>query len=200
MGVSIPVGYASAAIIFTGSFGTAPYVTTLGLDIGDVGGAFVDAANRVLGTYQDNFADITTENMNISQCVLTIGSDGGSGSVVSSGIGVVGGASAASDAVAMAAVVRKNTATLGRHGRGRGFLPGVLRETDVGFAGTIDLVPKGTIESRYNAWLQDLADTEGPGPIMIPVVLHSEGVEMEPSPILSATCRTKVGWVRGRLH
>jgi hypothetical protein len=130
---------------------------------------------------------------------LSIGVDGPGGSVRSTSPAWDGTRSSSSDAVAMAAVVYKITGGIGRSARGRSMLPGVLAETDVGANGTIDSTPKAAILAGYLTFLDDLVD-QGVGYVSVPpVLLHSDTVEMAPSPILSGAVREKVGWVRGRL-
>lgn len=199
VGVEIPVGYGLASVEIQAAFGTAPFYTTMGVDLGDAGGDFVLAADSIKKSFTDSFGARLGNQFTVTGVNLLIGADGPSGSVRSSSGPVTGSRTSASDAVGMAAVVYKITNTLGRAGRGKSLLPGVLAESDVGAAGTIDTAPKASILTAYENWLTDLV-TPALGFISTPpVLLHGETILMAPSPVVGATVRDKVGWVRGRL-
>src|SRR5688572_29979480 len=156
MGVSIPVGYGLAAVEITGTKGTSPFVTTIGVDLGSSGGDYVEAANIVQSEFVTAFVGLMDEELTIQRTVLQVGQDGESASVVSTLSPADGNVSTASEAIAMAPCIYKLTNTLGRKGRGKSMIPGILRETNVGSQGTIDSSPKAAILAAYEGFLDEL--------------------------------------------
>lgn len=204
MALVIPPGFAQASIVLTGPLGTAPYVTTLGLDVSERTGSLVDVANMVMDAYALNFASTTNGKLTISHVNLLVGQDGGNGSVQSSKppVDCINNGNMAP--IAMAPIVRKVTSDLGRSGRGRMFLPGALGEVDVDDNGQLDPDFRDGVTEAAQDMLDWLiagsvpgATEAGPCP---PVILHNEGGDLLPTTILSMTCAPTVGWIRKRLR
>lgn len=206
MSVTIPPGFASAAIEVLGSAGTAPYITTFGVDTSEAGGDFLKVANECFDCYASNWQLVTSDQLTINRCILSVGQDGGEApSVISDLSSRVGNRSGASEHIGTALLINKNTATLGRRGRGRMFIPGVLADSQV------------SLEGRLNAsqidLFQEIADQFGqqlqngvPGTSIddwIPlqgVLLHGPVDGIDPSPITSFPVQSKVGMLRRRLR
>lgn len=204
MSLVIPPGFASASIVLTGPLGTAPYVTTIGLDLTDAGANFVGAANLVFNAYATHFMSTTNEKLTLSKVTLLVGSDGGNGSVDSTEDPVEGGNGSAMQAIAMAPIVRKQTPSLGRSGRGRMFLPGCLGELDVNDNGQLEPAFREGLADAASDFLVQLESGVvpgyDPGPPCPPVLLHAEGVDLLPSSIIAASISPQVGWIRKRLR
>lgn len=196
----IPEGYGECAWIFTGGPGTAPYVTTLGVALVGIDPEdYVQAADDLFAQYASVMMPNTSDAITLDRVVLAIGLAGGtSGSVSSTNSAVPGGVSATEFApLAMAAIATKQSASLGRKGRGRSFLPGTVRDASVDEGGNLT---SGAVAALGDAWNQILINlaTATPGRAMSPVILHADG--SSPSVIVSGGCSPKVGWIRGRIR
>ena len=200
MPVVIPPGFGEASFIFTGDVGTAPYVTTLGVSLADAGGDFVAAANGLMQSYNQAFGGSTSESLSLDRVILAVGQDGAGGSVEST-VGPYQGQGTGDFApTAMSTIMRKETAVLGRKGRGRMFMPGSVFENNVNEAGAL---PPGAIadfSSRGDDFFTALTSgvPAGVGVPTPPVLLHSSA--LLPTPITGFSPARLVGWIRGRVR
>nr|CRY96646.1 hypothetical protein [uncultured prokaryote] len=200
MSLVIPVGFGLAAIQVTGAAGTAPYVTTMGVDLAAAEGDYVAAANNVLASYVDAFEGLTGENFIMDRVSLFVGDGDGGGSVESTDPGTAGLRDGDMAPVGMAAIARKVTTDLGRKGKGRMFLPGMLADLDVDEGGSIPTASRDIFTARATSFLTNLLDADPAMPLP-PVLFHSEGsVSTVPTPIQGMVCSEKVGWIRGRIR
>lgn len=200
MSLVVPPGYGLAAITFTSEVGTPPLVTTLGIDLSAAGGDFVAAANTVFTAYRDAFTNEWSTSLTLDRVTLHVGSDGPSGSVDSTISPATSTRTGAFPPVAMAVIARKQTAQLGRQGRGRMYLPGVASENEVDETGEVVAARRTALDAA----LQEFYDYLTPGTAnqlvdVPPVLLHSVGT-VPPSPITGFSCAPVVGWIRGRLR
>lgn len=196
----IPEGYGECAWIFTGGPGTAPYVTTLGVAlVGIDPDDYVQACDDLFAQYRSVILPLTSDALTLDRVVLSIGLAGGtSGSVSSTNSAAQGGISGVEFApLAMSAIATKQSASLGRKGRGRSFLPGTVRDASVDEGGNLTSGAVAAIGDAWSALLVNLA-TATPGRAMSPVILHADG--STPSVIVSGGCSPKVGWIRGRIR
>ena len=199
MSIIIPPGFAQAAFVLIGSTGTQPFVTTIGLDISEAGGEFVGAANTAFDIYATELLGITDDALTLSHVTLQIGQDGGSGSVQSDLPPANGTSSGGFGPVAMSLIARKNTPVLGRRGRGRMFIPGVLQEAGVEPDGQLTPTFRGQLQGHLNDFWTGFEDSGIAGTPISPVLLHSDA-EASPTPITSFTASPLVGWIRGRIR
>lgn len=198
MPLVVPPGYANAAFTFTGAVGTQPYVTTLGLSYGLQDESVVDVANALFDYYVDNLLPVTTNQLTLDRVQLYVGDDGPSGSVDSSRAPVPGAISSSNfTPTAMSAIARKVTARLGRSGRGRMFLPGVLGEANVDQDGTIQAVHRTALNLALFGFREDMVAADGIA--MLPYLLHTNATQ-EPDLITSFVVSDLVGWIRGRIR
>ncbi len=201
MPLVIPPGYGSAAFVLIGDVGTQPYVTTIGLDLGEAGGDFVLAANSAALAYADAFLGDTSSALTLSHVTLQVGQDGGSGSVQSTNGTFPGTSTGEKAPTAMSVILQKLTANLGRQGRGRMFIPGSVSEGAVNEAGQLNSGSLGAWTGNATAFLENLRQgVEGPAPTvpLEPVLLHSSSAL--PTPISVMAPAPLVGWVRGRIR
>lgn len=195
----IPDGFAVAAVTFTGPVGTEPYVTTFGVSlVGIAQEDYVDMANDIMGAYELQFSEFTSEELRCTKVTLQVGLGGGvSGSVDSSDPEWAGGGLGARVPTAMAVIARKSTADLGRAGRGRSFLPGLLSAGAVDESGNIALATAATYSERWNNLIVYLA-TKEVGTATPMVLLHNDG--STPTPVIAGSVAPKVGWIRKRIR
>lgn len=202
MSLVIPPGFGSAAFVLTGTPGTQPYVTTLGLDLSEYGGDFVLAANTAKAAYFAAFSAVTSSNLVLDRVTLTVGSDGPGGSVDSTSGPAAMTRTGSFPPTALSAIARKSTSVLGRRGRGRMFLPGVVNEDQVDQDGSITNAGRTAVQGALNTFFNELVTPTDPGALPLPpVLLHGPGLPvLPPTPIEGFTVSDTVGWVRGRIR
>ena len=198
MTLIIPPGFGSAAIVMTSTEGTPVFVTTVGVDLSAVGGDFVAAANNVFASFTSTLGITQDSSITVDRVTLAVGDDGPGGSVDSTEAPIVSGRSGSMVPVSMAAIARKSTNVLGRRGRGRMFLPGVLTQTEVTEGGQISTTRQGTLQPILNDFYDALVEGTTPHPATPPVLLHSQA-PASPTPIEAFTLTPLVGWMRGRI-
>lgn len=203
MSVVIPPGYAQAAITVIGAPGTQPYVTTFGVKLETVGGVgFEQPALAALQCYQQAFKTPTSNALTIESCTLTVGSDGGAGSVTVTSP-EPGENTGDMEPTAMSPVLVKGTAELGRKGRGRMFLPTGIAKDGTEDNGQLDPTRQSYFSTAGAAFLALLEDPtsrpEGFVDSEIPMYLLHSGPSL-PTLVTSLTCSSLVGWVRGRIR
>lgn len=200
MSLIIPPGYGLASYVLDGAPGTGPFVTTMGHKL-PLGQEDAEAsAFRLYNLYNTNILTRTSNQLTLVRVNLLVGQDGPeNGSVVYEG-NAGGGSAGADAAISMSVIMRKTTATLGRAGRGRCFLPGLLANEEVDINGNIGTSQVSAIQADVNDWYDDLTfwDEEGPDYRLSPVLLHSNSGT--PSPITSFSIAPKVGWIRKRIR
>jgi hypothetical protein len=193
----VPPGYGQVAFIFSGSVGTPPYVSTLGVDLGAVGGAFVAAANAIKSAWCTHLVNNQWDELALQMVSLQVGQDGGAGSVSSTTPPCPGTNNGAMAPLAMAVIARKVTNDLGRKGRGRMFIPGSVAESDVDAGGNVSSSLQGIWNADLEAFRLELENGVGAAPPTPPVLLHN-GPEL-PTPIVGFQIAQKVGWIRDRI-
>lgn len=200
MSLIIPVGYGQANFVFTSAEGTAPFVTTIGLNLGDAGGDFIAAANKAKDAFQTTILTTMDSDLTLDRVQLYIGADGPSGSVDSTSPPVQGGRSGSGLPWSLSAIARKNTTDLGRFGRGRMFIPGIVSPTEIGQGGTISNARRPVIQTELDDFMAALNGTAPNGISTPPVLFHNPGVTTSPTAITSLTLAPLVGWIRKRIR
>nr|CRY97690.1 hypothetical protein [uncultured prokaryote] len=209
MATNVPAGYASGAFILTGPVGTPDFVTTCAVDASGGAGAWVDMADLMFECFREAFEDRIQDTYALESVLLTVGNDGPVGSVSSSYASVDGNNGGAGEVIAMSPILQKGSNVLGRKGRGRMFLPGMLSSTVVDANGDIASGVLGGLRSSATDFFDYLNDpAERPGTMIVPasmdevglppVLLHSDN--STPTPCTSFGVAEKVGWVRKRLR
>jgi len=194
----IPPGYGNAAFTLTGAVGTQPYITTLGVDISEYGGDHVAAANTLKLTFANAFATEMSSSLTLDRVTLTVGQDGPGGSVDSDTAPDSFSRSGQFPPTAMSCIVRKVTNDLGRRGRGRMFIPGIVSENEVGEDGSIVPARQTAITGVLDDWYQELSEPLA-GISLQPVLFHASAPTI-PTPITGFAVSDLVGWVRGRIR
>jgi len=194
----IPPGYGNAAFTFTGAVGTQPYITTLGVDISDYGGDHVAAANTLKLTFANAFATEMSSALTLDKVTLSVGQDGPGGSVDSDTPPDSFTRSGQFPPTAMSCIVRKVTNDLGRRGRGRMFIPGIVSENEVGEDGSIVPARQTAISTVLQDWYQELSEPLA-GIALQPVLFHASAPTI-PTPITGFAVSDLVGWIRGRIR
>lgn len=199
MTLIIPPGFGNAAFIFTGAVGTQPYVTTLGVDLSQYGGDFVGAANALKAAYAVILGPETSSALTLDRVTLTVGDDGPGGSVDSSTAPTAMTRSGTYPPTACSAIARKVTNVLGRRGRGRMFLPGVLSESEIDQDGTVAATRRTSLDAALANFYELLDEGDG-GQFPLPPFLFHTQAPADPTPIVQLTVSDLVGWIRGRIR
>lgn len=177
MALVIPPGYGQASFVFTGTTGTPEFITTLGVDLREYGGDFQTAANQLFSVYSNNMMTRTSTRLTLQNCTLTVGDDAGTlGSVVSNLPAKVGDLSGANGPLVMSVLMQKRTARLGRAGRGRSFLPGLLASNDVSEGGSLGAPTRAAILEDWLTAMDALSAGDVAAPPMPQVLLHDSGI------------------------
>lgn len=196
MTLIVPPGFANAAFTFTGAVGTQPYITTLGFQV-DLGATTaVEVANGVMGSYAAVMASETSSGLVLDRVSLYVGDDGPSGSVDSDLSPVAMTRSGSYPPTACSAIARKVTASVGRRGRGRMFLPGVLSESEIDQDGSVVTTRRGTLNAALDNLRLDLLENPG----VVDLALFHSSAPTDPSLITGLVCSDLVGWIRGRIR
>lgn len=198
MALVIPPGYANAAFVFNGPPGTQPYIFTLGVDISGWGGDHVAVANILKATFAGQFATEVTSQLTLDRVTLAVGQDGPGGSVDSDSAPDAFTRSGSFPPTAMSCIVRKVTNELGRRGRGRMYVPGIISENEVDQDGSIVAARRTAVNQLFDDWYDTLAAP--PLETALPPVLFHASAPTNPTPITSFAVSDLVGWIRGRIR
>lgn len=195
MALTIPPGFGNAAFTFTSSTGTPPFVTTLGVDLGEWSGTFVGAANQAMSLYAANLGSVTDNDLVLERVSLAVGQDGPGGSVDSDATPVAMTSSGTFGPVAIGVLARKVTNDIGRRGRGRMFLPGTNLESGTEVDGTLTTAfrtsMQDALDNFYDNWVTGFGTA--------PVLFHSSP-PTDPTPITGFAVADLVGIQRGRIR
>jgi len=196
----IPENHAAIAWEFSSSQGTQPFITTL---------ACATSSLTIPQALADDMFDLWVEfilpnqygDLFLERVIVTVPLEGGGTATVSSTQtseqGLVDGDSCS---FSMALLVDKKTATLGRAGRGRMFIPGLISQTDVTAGGLIGAGSIVVYDAMLLAFLTSMVEgNEEDRPGYLPVLLHSDE-SLTPSSVISLVSQQKVGTMRKRIR
>lgn len=187
--MEIPVGFAQATFIFTGAAAPNGAATTLGLD--PVSSDPVDIAELLASAWAANIDAVFSANLQLSSILVKMGPNE-TGNFHELAVGNVGAVSGSCDPPNTAWLIHKITATGGRRGRGRMFIPGVFA-ANTNDAGVIDSGTFTALTSSWDAFYEDLVSNNVP-----PALLHSDSTP--PYAITGLTVDPVVATQRRRLR
>lgn len=193
--MNIPNDFAQVNLIFAGDGCPLGAECTFGVSVASFGGGPTEAANEVIAQVDgNNLMDNLSDDIRLDRVLVKFGpNETGPSDEVSAGLG--GGVSGECSAPNTTFLIRKITASGGRAGRGRMFLPGVA-ESAVTLGGNVVSPFASDNTSAWNAFRIDmnLADL----PI---VLLHGDGSPIStPTEVTSFLCDSKVATQRRRLR
>jgi hypothetical protein len=198
MALVIPPGFAQVIHELTVTGDNEPMITTIGLDLSGLGGAFATAAEDAYNAFSSNFMAGAPSAVTLTQTILRIGQDGGDPLVVAEPGSSAGTGGATYLPQNSATLVQKRTALGGRKGRGRMFIPYLLEEQHVDLVGVISGVRLTSLQTAADGYLADLQLIGGG-----PVLLHDDatvGVLPAPTPITSLVVSNRIASQRQRLR
>jgi hypothetical protein len=190
----IPLGFAQANFIFSGSQYPTGAQVTLGLDVAAGSGTPLEVATDLALAWADHLLPQQASEMQLDGVLVKFGPEdtGPSAFAISGLAGELGNGGIAPNT---AYLVSKSTLFGGRAGRGRFFMPGPL-EADVTQGGTLASARRASLQTSLDAFrAQLLADSHEP------VLLHGVGSPITtPSPIVAFTADGTVATQRRRLR
>lgn len=197
----IPLGFASAALIFTGPFGTEPFVTTVGMDVtgSPAFSTYKDTANAVFNSYQAEVMPYTSNELTLERVDVSYPAGTGTVSVSSDLAPASGGYSGLQASINNAILVNKITDEPGRRGKGRMFIPGLLGASDTGIDGTLSQAGRDQYQTYITNFVEEVKQDPGSGVAEF-VVLHSSPGPIAPAVITSFVVSPKIGSIRRRLR
>lgn len=214
MPLVIPEGFGLLSIKMTTPTAAGDMYVTCGVELSDLAPTLAqeafECAWQFMLAFEASFDNRLANEIEVVQSTCTVvDGDGVMGSATYD-VGFTGSRSGTDEPWAMAAILRKSTTRLGRPGRGRMFVPGILSDDEVAGSGIIDSTAQDNISARGISLLGYMGDpstnvppggwvgpgSEAPRPL---VLLHSDSA-LSPDSIFRMECAEKVGWVRGRLR
>lgn len=175
MPLDIPPGYGQAAIEMRNDGDPDSWYITLGLDLTGVGGDYAQAAFSCASAFAETIGQQLHTSTTVVGCKLRVGQDGTEPITVFGGVNIPGTSTAAMLPQNCALIYDKLTNRGGRRGKGRFFMPNVLKEADVNSVGVIDTTALFDFQFQANAFYQRLLDPEGVQLATPPVLLHNTG-------------------------
>lgn len=175
MSLVIPPGFGQASIEIRNDGDPDPWYVTLGVDLSDVGGDFSAAASSIGLSFAETIGLQLHTSSTVTGVNLLVGQDGPDRLVVRVNLNEPGQTSSAMLPQNCAALYDKGTARAGRRGKGRMFLPNVLKEAGVNNVGVIDSNDLADLQLQATAFLDILT---GPAPLAQStpmVLLHNTG-------------------------
>lgn len=203
MALIIPPGYLQAVYVMSFAGDSEPMVTTCGHEIDTASGATgAEAPSDLFNAFALTLLAQCTSDVTLQAVDVYVGQDG-PGTVVysSDNTPVTGSGTADSLPPNSAILIRKRTDLGGRRGRGRMYIPGVMR-SQVDDNGKVNPAQVDNWNNAGLAFMDKLTTAVG-ARYYPPVVLHrSEGIGTEPvpTPIVSFVCDSVIATQRRRLR
>lgn len=199
-------GYGQATYNLTHESVSRTMAVTLGHDLQAWTGTNVQAADALFNSFEARMLPALDSQITLQSVDLFIGNGTeASGSVSSTLVPASGTAEWASPVLNTAVIVRKETPSLGRRGKGRMFLPGAVPENQVSEGGIIDANVLADLQNYLLEWWEQL--TEGPmfgGYGVLPPVVNGLSNFGQGTPlaydVLAFTATNKVGTQRRRIR
>lgn len=200
MALVIPPGFAQCSVEIRNSGDPQAWFVTYGIDVSDAGGDFETAAFKAGSAFTSTVGLQLRTTSAFIQARLSVGQDGGPPLTVIAPLVGAGTSTAEMLPQNCAALYDKGTALAGRRGRGRMFVPNILKESTVSDVGVMTSGARTDLQVQATAFLEDLAsDSLGVATPM--VLLHNEGVAVPPPTLVTSfTVQAVISTQRRRLR
>ena len=199
MALIIPPGFAQVTIPFRHASLAREAVITFGVDVSASGGDYVAVADELLEDYSTTLGTILDSDVTAGPVRLRVGQDGGDPLAVEGTTTFAAGAGGASLPSNCAVLFKKTSATGGRKGRGRFYLPWSAADSGVNDVGQIDPADVPEYQTLADDFLTALTAGTQDTPM---VILHDStgiGIEPPPSVVLALTVDPLIANQRRRL-
>ena len=204
MALVIPTGFGQASQSFINTGDPDPWYITWGVDLREVGGDFQSTANDLAQVFAAFWAGRFSTQTRISELTLRVGQDGGPSLVYTANLDVPGTSTAAKLPQNCSLLIHKMTERAGRPGRGRLFVPNVLRESDVNDVGVLDSGLWSELTNTAQGWSLAMAGfgDEALDPPAQMVLLHNTGAPggTVPDTVTKLTVDPRISTQRRRLR
>lgn len=202
---SVSTGSSQATYVMSHPLAARDVVVTAGHSFVGWTGTYQEAANRLFREFRDHVVPGLDSNVTFLYVDLYVGADDDpSGSVRSNVAPVVGGAAINSVPGNTALLVRKQTARLGRSGKGRLYMPFYVAEGSCDEGGNIDANVLDDYQASFDAWLEALAGPDAQGTGDLSMVLNNgpnpDGDVPAPIEVTSLVVQSKVATQRRRIR
>ncbi len=167
---------------------------TFGIDVGSTPSSDPTIANDVLNAFQAALAAKIDVSVTLGPCHLAIGQDDGSSINVVGSTTYAGASVVTSVPPAVAFLIRKTTATGGKRGRGRFYLPWAIATANLDEGGNIAGASVTAMQSAVTSFLTTLAT----GGIATPMVLLHQVGSSTPSLVTALTADPRAATQRRR--
>lgn len=201
MAVIIPEGFAAVVVPHQHAGLARAAVCTFGVSSDLWEGDYEAMCDSILGHWDSTFGTIIDTEVQIGPVTARVGTGAGEPLAVSGTATALGGSAKEIAPPNNAVLVQKRTATGGRRGRGRMYVPFSVGEGEVTQTGRLETTSLAFFQTVATQFREAMADgTVDPATIL--VLLHdSDGVTPPPapSPIVSLTVDPIIGSQRRRL-
>lgn len=198
----VPPGFAAVSLPLQHQLLARTAYITYGIDVGDIAGASIAAANKQVANFVDSWGDELDDQVVVGPAILRIGQDGGDPLSVEGTETGTGDESSAMLPPNCALLMKKSSNLGGRRGRGRCYIPWVVQEAAANDVGIIDPASLLVRNADADSWLAALAAPDGGTPATPMVLLHSTSeISSTPAPslVIGVSCDSMIGTQRRRL-
>lgn len=183
MALIIPTGFAQVLLPITHALSSRSALVTWGIDISSAGGDYVQVADDMVGVFETAWGTEMDSQATYGPATLRVGQDGGDPLSIEGSQTETGAETAAMQPPNVALLVKKSSATGGRKGRGRMYIPWVLQDAAVDDVGIIGGASLTTYQGDATAFLSDLElGTSGTYDTPMVILHDTSGAGAEPAP------------------
>lgn len=202
---NVALGSSQATYLLTHTLVSRPMAVTCGHDLTAWDGTPLEAANRLFDVFNDTIVNGMDSNVTFTGVDLFIGNGiAPSGSVQSTRAPQPGEAAGNYPPPNSALLVRKNTATFGRHGTGRLFMPFMVPEASVDEGGNVDGVIVTAVQNQVDLWYAELLAEDVGGNGTLRAVINTSTLDPNVAgvaiPITSFAVQGKMATQRRRMR
>lgn len=203
MALVVPTGFGNVGVELQNEFDPEAWFVTFGVDLDLGANTGVEIATSIGQAFEIAFQDLLSSQVTIANIELAIGQDGGPPILVEAFRGNAGSNTSEMLPQNCAALYRKGTNRGGQPGRGRFYMPGVLREGQVSQVGINSPTETLLLSAAGQQFLDELETPTTVGAASAPMVLlHNTGVPggTTPDPVVSLSCDARISTQRRRLR
>jgi hypothetical protein len=202
MSIVIPPDFVGVQVLLRHVSATHQGEITYGLDITSFTGTMAELADTQTTAYSDNFGTYTDIGVQIGPTLISVGAASPPYLRVDGTETLGGDVEGETMPSNVAALMRKRSLQAGRGGRGRNYLPWILRDNQVDDVGNVEATALSNLQDAADGWYEaagQVGGTDGATPI---VILHDSGASTaadDPAFVTSLSIDALVATQRRRL-
>lgn len=199
---SVPEGFGQLTFVFQHPAVPKNVVTTLGIRLDGWTDTLTEAANDAHETFVEHLLPDMDSECSLVWVDLYANIGGNSGSVRSTEPAANGGSNRVGEPANIALLITKETATLGRKGRGRMWMPFALGDSNVDEGGNVQTEVRVAWEQNLIDFLADLRaeGAQGDGTLIPVLISQAQGAGNAPKDITGFNVSQKIGTRRSRIR